>query len=631
MCGIFGWAGKTAKQFDKAKFDIQGLYNNTRGGDSCGVTTDGEIYYGITTSKNYGSFLVESSYPAPNEIPVVIGHTRKSSSGTVNVDNAHPFGFGINEDKFAFIGVHNGTLYNHTDLAKEFNIEMSVYKETANTTIFDRRKIDSEVLLESIYKNKDFKVLSDYIGGAALLFTSTFEPNVLYAFKGASRLEKNGLRTLVEERPLYCYTENKNSCYLSSMPESLIAIGAEVDKNLFELEENIVYKITNGDYENAVQIKISRANSYQRQFTTYDYSARNNSKNSCGYEWEKKGATVELPVKKSNTNEKNTDLDKITDIRSEKIDRFFKSPIYMQKLRYWRNGHLITGIYTYVPGYGFNFLTMDTDQVIKRTAEMIGKPFNISLGEFVQDKDLDLSSGNIIFPFNTTNKKIPPVLYFSEGILLETDLDYIACRNKVKNFSVFDLSEMSKHPIISMNNSLYSADNQSIIKNRIHFTGNISPLGSNKIYYIEEGNLKSIALVDSEINENPKIETSSKQNMLMLTTGAEIVVDDPDKRFLNNAYQDFLNGELSEAFLSKNGIDAPLEEEEEDEDPMAERMAKDMVDDLMIPIYISIQEANNLLEEYKGSKFIKSIIDENEDFLMNIDDLIVTNDEKWKK
>jgi hypothetical protein len=165
----------------------------------------------------------------------------------------------------------------------------------------------------------------------------------------------------------------------------------------------------------------------------------------------------------------------------------------------------------------------------------------------------------------------------------------------------------------------------------MHFTGNISPLGSNKIYYIEEGNLKSIALVDSEINENPKIETSSKQNMLMLTTGAEIVVDDPDKRFLNNAYRDFLNGELSEAFLSKNGIDAPLEEEEEDEDPMAERIAKDMVDDLMIPIYISMQEANNLLEEYKGSKFIKSIIDGNEDFLMNIDDLIVTNDEKWKK
>lgn len=53
MCGIFGYAGKNPKTFNKAKFDILGLYNNSRGGDSCGVTTDGEIYYGLRTSKNY--------------------------------------------------------------------------------------------------------------------------------------------------------------------------------------------------------------------------------------------------------------------------------------------------------------------------------------------------------------------------------------------------------------------------------------------------------------------------------------------------------------------------------------------------------------------------------------------------
>jgi len=631
MCGIFGWAGKTVKQFDKAKFDIQGLYNNDRGGDSCGVTTDGEIYYGITTSKNYGAFLVNSNYPKPLEIPTVIGHTRKSSSGTVNVDNAHPFGFGMNEDKFAFIGVHNGTLHNQEDLAKEFNVEISVFKQNEHgAKVFDRRKIDSEVLLESIYRSKDFKVLSDYIGGAALLFTSTLEPNVLYAFRGASRIDKNGAHTLIDERPLYCYTESKYSSYFSSMSESLTAIGGVEGETIFELEENTVYKITNGDYMNATTIKISRANSHQKAFTAYThYSNRSAWGDSCGFGSEKKGAGTLFPAKKENSTVISINTEGITDIREEKIERFHNSPIYMQKLRYWRNGHLISGVYTYIPRYGFKLLAEDTKDVFKNKAEIIGKPFNLILGEF---GDYDSNSANVTVPFTFASKSTPPLLYFGEGILLEEELDYVAWRSKTKIFTTSDLSCMSKHPIISLTDRVSTSKNQNIIKGGLPFTGNISPLGSNKVYYIENGNLIKIALIDSDRkpetlpSEEAKTET---KKMLQLTTGAEIIEENSDGKLLTNAYADFLNGELSEEFLARNGIDAPLEDDEE-EGIIDARMAKDAVDDVMIPIYIAIQEANNLLEEFKDSKFVKSIINENEDFLMNIDDLIVTNDEKWK-
>ena len=98
MCGIAAWAGENPKYFNKYKFDILGIFNDSRGGDSCGISTDGEIYYGLTTlDKKYKDFLVEKNYLVPKKIPIVIAHTRKSSVGVINMHNAHPFGFGINE------------------------------------------------------------------------------------------------------------------------------------------------------------------------------------------------------------------------------------------------------------------------------------------------------------------------------------------------------------------------------------------------------------------------------------------------------------------------------------------------------------------------------------------------------
>ena len=272
MCGIFAWSGKDPKKFNKDKFDKLGIFNIDRGKDSCGVSFDGEVYYGLNTEKLYSKFIVNREIK-PLKYPVVIGHTRQASVGNiVNERNAHPFGFGNNsEGNYEFVGCHNGTLYNHKDLASTFKIDTTEtikVQSDHNPNGFHesfRQKIDSEILLEIIYKTKNFKVLSQYNGAAALVFTNTNEPNVIYVWKGASKWYDYTNYHVEEERPLFYYKETKNSLYISSIQESLETIGGVANVNLFTFSPNTIYKITDGDVEHAEKTKVSRNDAFQKE------------------------------------------------------------------------------------------------------------------------------------------------------------------------------------------------------------------------------------------------------------------------------------------------------------------------------------------------------------------------------
>ena len=392
MCGIFAWAGKVPTKFRKEKLDILGIHNEVRGTHSCGITLDGDIHIGIDGNKVYRDFLANVNYNLPVDYPSVIGHTRAATGGAHNIDNAHPFGYGTHNNGYRFVGVHNGSLHNHRDLAKTYGVEVNVKVDRKNYVTY-RDKIDSEILLECIYRSNSFKVLSEYDGAAALIFTDLAKPNVTYFYHGKSKKYANTGEP-VEERPLFYWQETRNSVYVSSIANSLVAIGAEDNVKAFEY--NTVYKVTDGNIEKAEKIKISREKAIQTQ--RYTFSANTNNTNNTNTSTNsKKGKSSKNRNKQFECNfTDTTDCDvsgeqastssehNIYNDTTLQSQNDYGNAVYVKKLRYWRNGHRINGCYTWVPGYGFFFLDEKSKEADKRFFDLVNKEFYAS--DFIKSR-----------------------------------------------------------------------------------------------------------------------------------------------------------------------------------------------------------------------------------------------------
>lgn len=638
MCGIFGYAGKTAKTFNISKFDILGLYNNVRGGDSCGVTTDGEIYYGLRTSSNYSDFIVNQGYLLPKKNPIVFGHTRKSSIGVINESNAHPFGFGEHEEGFNFIGCHNGTLSNHKELAKQYEISDDIWKiNEYNVKVFDRTKIDSEILLECLYKSKNIKVLDDYIGGAALLFQDLKEINVLYAFHGASRKETGDKDPAkFEERPLYYYKENENSLYISSIWESLVAIGGTIDKTVFQFDHNIVYKITDGDIDKAVKYKVNRCNSAQKKtflssYSNFQKGPLNTQANMTIIDRSRKNSR--RTEKKAKYKTLNNTI--ISNIYDETDDKFFKSGINFKQLRYWRNGHLINGVYTFIKGFGFFALHTNSHEALNLSYNLLGKDFDVNSSFFINDNVTpNYKSGNIITPFPLNKINEPPLLYFHRGIMLETVHDYDAITNKFKEtFTFEELSQMAKHPIIDLSLKRKHDLNQEITFNGALYTKKISFIQSGKIYDIEKGNL--ISIEDCDFSEDLSAISLNKLTLLPESTKIISEFDKKQDRTILDLEDSFNVKQVKkEFFLDPNDIfdnNDVINEDPELEILIMNLENKKIIEDQMLPIYIQVQEANKVLEGINNDNNVEEVIEINKDFLLNLNTIVVEWENKLKE
>lgn len=642
MCGIFGYAGKDPKTFNKAKFDILGLYNDSRGGDSCGVTTDGEIYYGLKTSKNYSDFIVDQNYLVPVTNPTIFGHTRKLSMGIANEANAHPFGFGEHKEGFEFIGCHNGTLNNHKELAEKYEITTDLWTiNEYKVKVWDRIKNDSEILLESLYKSEDIKVLEDYIGGAAILFQDLKESNVLYAFHGASRKETGDTNPdKFEERPLYYYKENKNSLYISSIWESLVAIGGIVDKTIFQFDHNIVYKITNGDIEKAVKYKVNRNNAAQKT-TCVSPNYSNFHKGPSNIQMNINTTMINRSREASRRTSakakyKTIDNTIINNIYDETDDKFFKSGINFKKLRYWRNGHLINGVFTFIKDFGFFHLHANPEKAQQESYNLLGKPFDMEKFFFVpDDKTPDYKSGNIVTPFPFT-KTEPALLYFHQGIMLETIMDYEALTNKFKeNFSFEDLSEMAKHPIIDISRKRKANTHQEILFNRKPYNQKTSFVQSGKIYNIENGNL--INIEECETKEDLSTSIISPNGVILLPEASKII-----SKFNKKQAQEILNLENSfnikqikkEFFIDPNDIfddNNIVNEDPELEVVIMNEETQKVIEEQMLPIYVQVQKANKVLEELNNDVNVEEVIEINKDFLLNLNTVVTEWETKLKE
>ena len=91
MCGIFGIINKKVSKFDLGAFCTLGVNNDSRGGDSCGIFIDGWVEYGVNNLKLFKNFMTTSKLlKAIGKCSIALGHCRKASIGSVNVENAQP-------------------------------------------------------------------------------------------------------------------------------------------------------------------------------------------------------------------------------------------------------------------------------------------------------------------------------------------------------------------------------------------------------------------------------------------------------------------------------------------------------------------------------------------------------------
>jgi predicted glutamine amidotransferase len=526
MCGIFAWAGRNPATFNPYKFNTLGIMNEVRGKHSCGVTIDQEIYIGVDNNKVYRDFVASSDLPVPKKFPNVIGHTRHATGGAHNIHNAHPFGFGNSKNKndYKFIGVHNGSLVNHENLAKKRNIPITVnYTKPNDNTKYHRVKIDSEILLESIYKDENFKVLSEYSGAAALVFYKTNDPNTIYCYHGKSKMYRHD-NEIVEERPLFYYQESKYSVYISSIKESLqiIAGGADKEHLIKSFDYNTVYIIKNGDVKSAEKIKISRTKRSQKSNDDYyfenetktikknnsvsNYPKNNDYYDQMGYEFEMEEAYSGLGCGVARSSHINLNDDdcthKVINIYKEDASSKIRNSgkVYYEKLRYKCKNKLITGCYIFIKNYGYYFLGNTIESSNQNLEILFNKRF--FNGDFItkeQIKTLMKSDSkekedfikNSFVPFKRSENDGDLLHYIFEGVRVKNYLDYLACIDSKKSGAPFDyisLSACSLYPICE-NKDYKTVMEQNILLDNKPANGCFVPLGSSKIYTFENGKL----------------------------------------------------------------------------------------------------------------------------------------------
>lgn len=247
MCGIFGWHGNNPRTYNPYKIAILGLLNDSRGGDGCGLSVNGQIKKSAGKIEKFSEFLSEEVYNflLSNKENTVLGHARKTSIGLSNLQNTHPFGHGEYKDGYEVILTHNGTIHNYTDLAQKYEIDIE-------------GGTDSYMLSKFLHEDFDkfLKILSEYNGAAAIAAYDRVK-NVFIVFKGESKKWESA-QTTEEERPLHLAYVDKSNFYYSSEEKHLIAAGFPKEK-IINLKTNTVFVFQNGNLISKYEVDRSKA------------------------------------------------------------------------------------------------------------------------------------------------------------------------------------------------------------------------------------------------------------------------------------------------------------------------------------------------------------------------------------
>lgn len=473
-CGLFGYCGAEAPDLDKIK--ILGLFNQDRGTDSCGIAINDVVTKGVDGNAKFSSFIQKYDFEIPDENFTVVGHTRRATHGIKNATNAHPFEIykDDNEADPTLIFAHNGVIKNWLDLCKSYGVDTKDIN------------VDSLGLGSIIAKAKEnIKVLTEYKGGAALLFYPLATKNCLYLFHGKSKDTKH--KAAEEERPLFYWkVKDRKQIYVSSMKESLLAIGGGGEGNeIFEVEHNKLILIQNGEFvklkpalSNFDRSEVVNTESYYENDNYFHGSAGNVGGHSQGtfpLKDNKKGnkETKETGIHKANdgsfrllnSETKNNlaiDMEPLNNIYNQKLHG---NRVYFHKGRYWRNGHLAGG-----QNQGLR-VTLDLDGI------EVGKPgFNLSCASIY----------NFINGYLCKNEESYNILYdeFNKKAGVPSQCVKVFFIGQVEK-SRYDNLFISKHTEAFCHTiGLNYGD---AYKNGQMFTGCVTPRFSNKTYYFKDG------------------------------------------------------------------------------------------------------------------------------------------------
>ena len=263
-CGLWGIINVKKSKFDKTLFNVLGINNDSRGGDSCGIFIDGNYEYGIKEKKLYANFVKDSELIKNTKTcKIAIGHCRKASVGTITEDTAQPVILKNNEGNVEFVVIHNGTIYNYRALAAKYIPDINITGMT-----------DSQVMARIFY-HKGYDVLSEYYGGAVFIIVDyrEKEPKVL-CFKGASK-NSSASPTMTEERPLK-FIHTDNSFIFSSIGDYLTASNPEeiiytpIANQLVEVRGDDIYLVQEVDRSQVAQTLPSNNKSYYYGYKYYE-------------------------------------------------------------------------------------------------------------------------------------------------------------------------------------------------------------------------------------------------------------------------------------------------------------------------------------------------------------------------
>jgi len=323
MCGIFGIINKETKPINNLIINNLGIWNDTRGGDSCGIFIDDEVEYGVQREKLFYNFIPKSKLLNDRKNgKIIFGHCRNASVGAITEKQAQPVILKNNEtNKIEFVLVHNGTITNYKELAKKYIPNRDINGLT-----------DSQVMAFLIY-SEGYDIMAEYKGGAVFVTADyrddEYNPTIRM-FKGSSKKYEYDV-SAKEERPLYC-TNYDDSFIFSSMAEPLQAINPG---KVFNISSNIVLKLRNNNL--VAEKKIDRSKMFQIQTTPLfqTYGQYNNNYyedyiDDYGYGFKDKKKTKKNSKKDVKNDSKKESVSYLETIYLEN-DNFSVSTLYIDK------------------------------------------------------------------------------------------------------------------------------------------------------------------------------------------------------------------------------------------------------------------------------------------------------------